>query len=325
MEVTKIRNILPETVQNLFDDIVKQRVLGASKHINMIGNMIKAIASQYAMQNLKTQNMIKDIHLLVEYFEKTRGESSKAVANAINLMVKDLDSLEDINVKKAAKKINDFIDGYDTKAKKDIMSVVEYSVNLAKYMKNIMVFDYSSTVNMFLSKLGNENQDMTIYIPESRIINGGYAFVITSLNAGFKIRFIPDAAIMFSLKDCDAAFFGAETFYPDGTVLNTTGSDIVGLVCKEYNIPLYVLTPMIKIDNRPINGFKYDYVINDLKDKMADIGFKDDEKEKVEFSCPEIVPVEAKYIKAFVTELGVIPANQMYTISLDYYKTIKRR
>ena len=39
----QIRQILPEKVRQAFDDIVEQRVLGASKHIAMIGEMFEAI------------------------------------------------------------------------------------------------------------------------------------------------------------------------------------------------------------------------------------------------------------------------------------------
>ena len=31
-------------------------------------------------------------------------------------------------------------------------------------------------------------------------------------------------------------FMGAETLYADGTGFNTTGSDIVGLICNYYHI-----------------------------------------------------------------------------------------
>ena len=42
----QIRQILPEKVRQAFDDIVEQRVLGASKHIAMIGEMFEAIADR---------------------------------------------------------------------------------------------------------------------------------------------------------------------------------------------------------------------------------------------------------------------------------------
>ncbi|MCB6288780.1 hypothetical protein LI276_22125, partial [[Clostridium] scindens] len=86
----------------------------------------------------------------------------------------------------------------------------------------------SSSVEAFLRKI---NGPKRIYIPESRVINGGAPFVQPCLEAGHQIHFIPDASMMYYMKSCDGVFMGAESIYPDGTGFNTTGSDIVGLLC----------------------------------------------------------------------------------------------
>lgn len=141
-------------------------------------------------------------------------------------------------------------------------------------MTTIFVYDYSSTVEKFLRGLAEHERKIRIYIAESRIIDGGLPFVKVCQKAGHHIKFIPDASMMYYIKDCDAAFMGAETFYPDGTGFNTTGSDIVGLLCSYYKIPLYFLTPMIKLDIRPVTGGRKNLVFDNMKINFLIIGMQ---------------------------------------------------
>ncbi|MEY8336943.1 hypothetical protein AALB16_02790 [Lachnospiraceae bacterium 62-35] len=316
----KVRGLLPAKGQAMFDDIVFQRVLGASSHIRMIGDMFLMLAEKAREEEMEPKQLREELKAVGDFFRRTRGEASQAVSNGIGIMLlkMGLSEWDELGLEEVTKRTCTAVEYYAKQSEKDISAVIQYAVGIAGYMKRIMVFDYSSTVNSFLKELGREAEGIEVYIPESRSINGGYAFVPAALEAGMTIHFIPDAAIMYFLKTCDGAFFGAETLYADGTVYNTTGSDIVGLVCRTFNIPLYVLTPMIKLDLRPIRGFQRELVVNDLQERFAEIGFKKDEMEQVDFRCPELLPIEGKYIDGIITELGIIPAGALYQTAIEY-------
>ncbi|GAB2571214.1 S-methyl-5-thioribose-1-phosphate isomerase [Gracilibacillus alcaliphilus] len=321
IEVDQARQVLDDEQSiQAFDDIVYQRVLGASKHINMIGDMIESIALSGKKNHTAAHTVIEKIQIISQYFIETRGAASQAISNAINIMIKNLDDVRNLDIEEASKLIIQKKNDYLVQSQQAIEKVVEYGCEVASTMKTIMVFDYSSTVNKLLQNLKNEKY--TIIIPESRIIGGGYPFIQACQEAGHTIKFIPDAAIMYYLKECDGAFFGAETFYPDGTTFNTTGSDIVGLVCKEFNIPLYVLTPMIKIDIRAMYGYQKKLKINDLTEELAS-DWDPEVKSIIDFHCPELIGVEAKYITAVITEEGIIPANQLFDSSKKFHDRLK--
>jgi len=318
-----IRSILPDKVKGLFDSIVEQKSLGASKHITMIGDMIEAIAVQGKEENKSVREIIEDIKKVAEFFIESRGEASQAISNAILIMIHEIDKNADSDIETAVNKILETKDSYLKISKEATGKVVEYAVELAKDMEKIFVFDYSSTVEKFLINLAGADKKYTIYVAESRSIDGGLPFVSPAQMAGHAIKYIPDASIMYYLKECDAAFMGAETFFPDGTGFNTIGSDIVGLVCYHYNIPLYFLTLFIKLDIRPIFGHKKVLVIKDMKEKLVQDWNREIDAEQIDFLIPELVGVEAKYIKGYVTEKGIIPSNQMYEISLAFSHNLK--
>lgn len=319
----RVRELLPQTVKVLFDDIVEQRVLGASRHITMIGEMIAAIANEGKEKKSNTRSVIGDIITLAKFFIATRGEASQAVSNAIYIMIYEIDRYVELEIDTAVDKIIETKDNYLKTSQEATEKVVEYAAELARNMNTIFVFDYSSTVDKFLAALPGNDKKYTVYIAESRIIDGGVPFVETCQKAGFNIKFIPDASMMYYLKDCDAAFMGAETFYPDGTGFNTIGSDIVSLICDHYKIPLYFLTPFIKLDVRPVYGYKRELVMDDMKEKLTRFWKKDINTENIDFMTPELIGINAEYIKGFVTEKGIIPADQMYEISLEYSNSLR--
>ena len=85
----KARAALPKSVVQDFDDIVTQKVLGASTHIKMIGNMIEQIALEYKT-NGNIEEMIQRIDEVCNFFIATRGEASQAITNAIYQMIKGI-------------------------------------------------------------------------------------------------------------------------------------------------------------------------------------------------------------------------------------------
>ncbi len=319
----KIRAILPEEAKEAFDAIVEQRVLGAGNHISMVGNMIASIVERGVRERRTAASVIENITEVADYFIATRGEASQAVSNAIRLMVHNIKDYKEWDMDKAAEAILAAKDSYAGTAAAAIEKCVAYGVRLAKDMNTIFVYDYSSTVEKFLRRLGENKKSYYIYIAESRVIDGGRPFVKACQEAGHRIKFIPEASMMYFLKDCDGAFMGAETFYPDGTGFNTTGSDIVGLICKHYGIPLYFLTPMIKVDIRPVAGGRKNLVFDDLKKKLSASWGEDIRTEDIDFMTPELIGVAPEFIRAFITEEGIIPSGQMYGISMEYSRKLR--
>jgi len=317
-----VRNLLSPDMQSLFDDIVGQKVLGASNHISIIGDMIESIALEGKQNKGNVKEIIEKIQCVSQFFIKTRGEASQAVSNAILLMTYNLESHSDKPIDEAVEEIINQKNGYLKYNKEATVKVIDYANSAVKDLENILVYDYSSTVDKFLKRIGGNEQTYTIYIPESRIIDGGLPYVKVCQEAGHRIKFFPDAAMMYYLKECDVALMGAETFFPDGTGFNTTGSDIVGLVCDYYKIPLYFLTPLIKLDIRPIYGYKKVLVVQELEKKLT----KDwpDQKlvENIDFNTPELLGVTPKHISGFITEEGIIPVNQIFNVSMNYYKKL---
>lgn len=312
MERDKIKSLLPLREQQLFEDIVTSRVLGANCHIRLIGEMLTGIAK--APENSR-EEILDKTRQVADFFMQTRGRQSRAIYNAVRYYIKGLDALCDRGEQEVRDSLAARVLSYKEKSEKDMETLIGYAKNLTENMDTIMIFDYSSTVNDFIAAL---EKKMTVYIPESRALDGGRPFVKAAVRAGHEVHFIPDTTMFSALKKCQAAFMGAETVYPDGTVFNTIGSDILAVLCEKLRIPLYVLTPMIKLDVRPVTGYiRLSPIPFDYGPRLAS-HWEEKDREGVDFSGFKLLEVAPEYIRALITEEGILPPYALFSVAMKY-------
>lgn len=316
LKTDDVRELLPDQAKVQFDDIVFGRVLGASRHIRMIGDMFAAIGRDRISDGEKLKRCLQ----VGDYFKETRGKSSYAIINAINLMLgpigKDLDDQD------AGTCILNSVNEYFESSKTDTQRIISCFKNIVerKHIKTVMVYDYSSTVEKCVAAL---ETPIEVFVPESRAIDGGRPFVEPFVMAGHKVHFIADAAMLTVIRRIDAVLIGAETFYPDGSAFNTVGSDLLAEISSLYGVPYYVLTPFLKVDMRFCQGLFKEVIEADLRQRLA--GSWDEAlKEKVDFRSLELVCIPPRYIEGFITEQGLIPATAMFPAALAYEEKVNR-
>lgn len=316
MKLDSVLEILPEKSIKYFDDIRYSRVLGANRHINMIGTILKDVV----ISANNEEEVIKNTKLISDYYKETRGNQSRAVYNALSIMTNHIDQINYTSIEDLKKKVIKNIDSYDYNAKENVKKIVEYTNNITDSMDSVFVYDYSSTLNEFLI---NSSKKMNVYIPESRALNGGVPFVEPAKKFGHKVHFFPDSNSFEVLKKCDVAMVGVESFYPDGTVFNTVGSEIIAILCRELSIPFYALTPLIKVDSRNIQGIKRLSPMEYNFEERIAMNWDDNIKADVDFNGIKLVEINPELITAIITEEGVIPATAMFDISLKYLDRLK--
>ena len=302
MNITEVRELIPQSCINSFDSIVDGTVLGASNHIKMIIDMYVAVAAENDEQTAK-----RSIKIIGDYFKETRGKSSYAIVWALNNVERKIDNTVRENFSET---VNTARELYNEETKDNLNKILLYTKRLLNQYSSVMLFDYSSTVE---KAIVNAGKPLDVYIPESRVINGGYPFVKKIKEAGHHIHFIADAAMLVFLKKVDICFIGAETFYPDGTAFNTTGSDILAELCYQYHVPYYVLTPLLKCDMRALYGIYKEPLITDISHRLA-AEWPEELKKDIDFKTIELVGVVPERITGYVTEKGIIKANDLYTI-----------
>lgn len=301
MNKDDVRELLPENCLKDFDDIVEGRSLGASNHIKMISRMYSEIANCNDEEAAETK-----IKAVGDFFKETRGKSSYAIVAAlekIEIKIKEGNASYKENVNNARI-------AYFNEADADLEKLLTYTQRILSNMQCVMIYDYSSTVEKAICRA---DKKLTVYIPESRAINGGYPFVEGVVKAGHDVHFIPDASMLSVLKNVDGVFIGAETFYPDGTAFNTIGSDILAELCKLKHVPYYVLTPCIKCDVRARYGIYKEVLIKNLNNTLTD-QWPDELKNRVHCETIELIDIQPELISTYVTEKGILRTSDLFSI-----------
>lgn len=300
MEKNEIRELLPNTCLKDFDDIVEGRSLGASNHIKMISQMYVEIAScnddETAAVKLKKVG---------DFFKETRGKSSYAIISALE----KIEAKINYGIGLYKERVYEARNAYFKEADEDLEKLLSYTSRILNDMNSVLIYDYSSTVEKAICKA---DKNLSVYIPESRVINGGYPFVKGIVKAGHQVHFIPDASMLSVLSKVDAAFIGAETFYPDGTAFNTIGSDILAELCSLYHVPYYVLTPLIKCDIRARYGIYKEVLRKDLNHVLTR-DWPDELKDKVDCETIELINIRPELISGYITEKGILRTNDLFS------------
>ena len=284
-----------------FDDIVSGRVLGASRHIQMILDMYVKIAEAKERKQAETA-----IATVGTYFKETRGKSSYAIVLALKNVEAKIKANETSDYAQAVKEAQR---AYFREADEHLEKILRYAARLLMQADSVMLFDYSSTVE---NALVRAEKKLDVYIPESRVINGGYPFVKGMVEAGHHVHFLADAAMLSVLDQVDMVFIGAETFYPDGTAFNTVGSDMLAELCALHHVPYYVLTPLLKGDVRATYGIYKEPLTSDLQERIAK-DWDEDLKDHVDFLSMELVAVKPELITGYICEKGIIKASDLFT------------
>lgn len=312
-----IRSLLSEEAKKLFDDIAYSIVLGANAQISLIITMIKDVLlnnSSASVEDLKTS--VKNI---IDYYQATRGQNSRAIFNALSIIGSSALSCNYKTNRDFKNALLDSIEHFEKISKQNVDTAVKYAVNITLGQSRIMCFDYSSTVEKFISALP---PDVEIVIPESRALNGGRPYLNSLVKMERKIHYIPDTCMMQVLPSCDSVFIGAETIYVDGTVFNTVGSDILSVLAGYYKTPYYVLSPLIKLDLRSIYGeHRLDSMEYDYANRFTDT-ISQDLLSKLNCNSVKLISVPGSLITAFICEKGVLSPQSMFPIALDYAKEI---
>lgn len=310
MTIETPRNLLSESAQELFDNIHFSRILGASKHISMIFAMMLDM-----VEHRDSSTLLLDLSNLAEYYKSTRGTQSRAIYNVLTIFTEALNKIVYVEPDQQRDQVKELIQIELKKLNGNIDRIVDYACNLVERYDSIMIFDYSSTINEFIKRM---DPRITVYIAESRALDGGKPFLNAAINSGHPTVFFPDTTMLDVLMKVQVAFIGAESIYPSGEVINSIGSDILSILCQHLHKPLYVLSPMNKLDDRNRFGIfrnssmKYDYSIKLAKDWDPEL------VKRIDFNGIKLVSVPASGITGIVTEYGVIPPYAMYSQAKTY-------
>ena len=241
---------------------------------------------------------------LADYLASTRGASSQAVASAVYLMVRDLESQAGLPMPDLRGWIVESVRAYEEQSQGWMRELTEHGAELVSATDRVLAYDYSSSVAAILRAAEDRGWEGTVVVPESRSLNGGHKYVRDLRDTELSLEFVPDSAIGSVISSCGMAIEGAETLSSEGGCYNTVGTFMTALAAGYHNVSFYVASTLIKMDTRT-RGAERDIPALDV-DKALLAGWELELASRVRTFCPDLDYTPPELIAGFVTEEGVL-------------------
>lgn len=160
----------------------------------------------------------------------------------------------------------DFVTKYDNHwkdANKNVAAMALKTIDCEG--KTILLHSNSSVVSSFFRKLSEAGKKLHIIQTESRPENEGRYQARILADLGFDVEFVVDSAAGFMMKKVDLVITGADQVHNDFFV-NKIGTFVIGLLCREYKVPLVVLADSRKISDSAGNADSLTHLIRPSQD-----------------------------------------------------------
>ncbi len=119
-------------------------------------------------------------------------------------------------------------------------------LNVLKEPVKVLTFSRSSTVVGALRNAHEAGKISHLYVLESRPLLEGVKTVRDCALWGIPCTLAVDAAVGELVQQVDCAIIGADGISSDSFLLNKTGTLPLAVCCREFDVPLYVLTDSLK-------------------------------------------------------------------------------
>ena len=300
-----------------------QKILDIEKDIkdlNIQGATNVAIAALEGMKTYLQESKITDTDLFYKEFIEVGNKLADARLNEplarngvkyVMHMVKkksfDLQSLESMK-----QSLDEYCDNYLYMISDSKRAIVETCVPYVKNLENILTHCHSSTAVSLIKEIGKGKESFDVVCTETRPLMQGHKTARSLLEGGISTTLIADSAaesfvIGRGSVPIDGVLMGCDQITAKGYCINKIGSWGIAMSSYYASKPLYVVSPLLKID---ANMGVEDLVIEVRESKEL---WSDAPKELNMFN-PAFEIIDNNLITGFLTEFGILKPSEIANV-----------
>lgn len=309
---------LPVEARAIAEQIVGHQLLGASRTVRLINDVLVAVAQGTQGSGAEVATQVRAVSA---FFVAVRGSTTPVVGNAVTWMLSGLDEATAQGADHVRAHVDARRRAFNERSAANVAAIAAIGATCLARAQTVVVYDYSSSVMAVLRHVGESGRSLRLLVPESRTVDGGRPIVREALAWGHSAEFFVDAAFAAFVPRAQAALVGAETLLADGSFLTTPGTYPLAVLCDLHHVPFYVATELLKLERNSYTGngphieSRDQSAILDADGSLRALG-------EVHFPMPALECTPARYISAYLTELGPMPpaavwAAGRHTLGLD--------
>lgn len=310
---------IPDFIQKTIDDIKTFKIRSATTIAKAIFDVLDDYALTYDLNGKTPADLYTDYEFVANSLATARDTEPMArngvkyVMTSTRLKCNGSNDLELIRTTLAEKSKEYFELINHTKDR-----VTWYGAELLKDGDLIYTHCNSTTAENILKAVDSKNTNLRVIADETRPRMQGRITATNLHNAGLNVIFIPDTAASSVLTNSksypvDAVIIGADEITFDGDAINQIGSLNIALAAYTMSIPIYVVTPSLKL------GVETLYSEAKIEER-ADAEVWQNAPGGIEILNPVFEKVPKEYITGYITEFGLIKPDEFADRILKEYE-----
>ena len=309
----------PKEIEQIKKDIVDLKIQGAtSVAISTFEGMKIFLKNKWGNNSIK--DLVNSCLEVGEYLSKAR-ENEPLARNGITYVKEKSKNMymEKMDISQAQKKLMDIVNEYLDTISTSKKEIVEKNGEQFKDFENILTHCHSSTAVSLIKGMAKQKQkdDFSVVCTETRPRYQGRKTAKSLLDARIETTLIADSAaesfvISRGSKAIDAVFIGCDQFTKDGYMVNKIGSWGIAMSAHYAGKPLYVVTPLLKMDPH-ITASDIEIEVREDKELWKDA------PKGLDMFNPAFEIVDKSLITGYVTEEGILKPNELEEITKKKY------
>lgn len=281
----------PGEAATTYDDLVAYRLVGASLCADRITDALVAVARRAEKLGLDVEPAVTDAGTL---FCRLKPDTA-LYANVAACLSRAGRSGRATEVCEAAHALSAY--RRDAQA-----AVVRHATEYLEDAETLLAHDFSSMVVRILQELG-ARRPRRIVVTAAEPLGQGPRVARAATAAGHRVTYTPDMSVARVVDGVDAFVTGVESFYADGSLANTVGTRMLGLLCRDVGVPVIAPAELLKYDRQHPTAAEASLEARLLHPWPGDHVDQSDLWELVEFVL-DAVP--APLVTSYVSEQGVL-------------------
>jgi ribose 1,5-bisphosphate isomerase len=290
----------PEETVECYQDLVSYRLVGASACADRITETMVRLA---VTAQAERRDVFAEVTLAGRRFCALKPDTA--------LYVNTVDLMAEASRKGRAEDVVERADALARYRHQARMQVVDHAVSVLDEAETLLVHDYSSMVVRIVAELGGKRARRVVVTAGEPLGQGERVAELVAAS-GHRVVYIPDMSAARVIGGVDAFVTGVESFYADGSMANTVGTVMLGLLCRENNVSVIAPAECLKYDRQ-----RSSVKSADLTARLLHPWPSSEPRQRRGWSVEDRVldSVPGELISAYVTEVGVCGADEIGQIA----------
>jgi ribose 1,5-bisphosphate isomerase len=309
----------PKEIEQIKKDIEELNIQGASNvAISTFEGMKIFLESKWGNENV--EDLVKSCIEVGEYLANAR-ENEPLARNGIVFLKYKAGNFknENLDIQGAQERLLSFVEEYMNEISLSKKEIVQKNIQSLLKFENVLTHCHSSTVVELLKGIAKEkySKDFGVVCTETRPKMQGRITAKALVDARIDTTLIGDsAAESFAIgrgsRPIDAVFIGCDQFTRDGYMLNKIGSWGIAMSAHYADKPVYVVTPLLKMDPHT-SASEIEIEVREDDELWSDA------PEGLDMFNPAFEIVDNSLITGFVTEEGILEPKELEDVTRMRY------